>query len=324
MKLRSFSGIKPTGEQPHLGNYFGMMKPCIEAQDSYENIVFLANYHALTTMREGEKLRQYTFETALTFLSLGLDPEKSILFRQSDVPEVTELSWILSCFTSMGLLERAHAYKDSVAKGVHDITAGLFTYPVLMAADILLYGSHRVPVGKDQKQHVEIARDIAERFNHYYGETFILPEPVIEEEMTIIGTDGQKMSKSYQNTIMLFEEEETMRKKLKAYQTDPARIKKTDPGSPAKCPAYSLHELFTPTEACTTIQTECRLAQRGCVACKSELADNVLAYLAPFRAKRAELLKNPDYIEEVLKKGADKAKAMAQETMADVRRKTGL
>lgn len=319
---RSISGIKPTGQQPHIGNYLGMMKKTIDLQNTHDNMVFIADLHGLTTVHDPKAMKENTFEAALEFLSLGLDPEKTVLFRQSDVPEHTELSWIFACLTGMGLLERAHAYKDAVAKG-KVASVGLFTYPVLMAADILIYKNNVVPVGKDQIQHVEIARDIAEKFNHTFGELFPLPEALVDEEtQTIVGTDGQKMSKSYNNTIMLFEDEEAQRKQLMGYQTDPARIHKDDLGHPEDCPAFALHKLFSQNNI-ATIDSECRAGQRGCVACKKELTENVMDYFAPFRAKRAELLKNPDYIYEVLATGGKKARALATETIEEVRRRVG-
>ena len=218
-KVRVLSGIQPSGNL-HLGNYFAMMKPMIESQESSLLFCFIVNYHALTSVREGRLLKQQTLGAAKDFLALGLDPDRCVFWVQSDVPEVTELTWILSCVTSMGLLERCHSYKDKVSKGLIP-THGLFAYPVLMAADILLYQSQVIPVGKDQKQHVEVTRDIAERFNHHYGETFVLPEPRIEEDVAVVpGIDGQKMSKSYGNTIEIFSDEKAMRKRIMRIVTD--------------------------------------------------------------------------------------------------------
>lgn len=319
---RSISGIKPTGSQPHIGNYLGMMQQAIALQESYDNMLFIADYHGLTTLHDADAMKRNTLETATQFLALGVDPEKTLLFKQSDIPELGELMWILLCLFGMGHLERAHSFKDAAAKN-KQINAGVFTYPVLMAADILIYKSNVVPVGKDQKQHVEMTRDIAEKFNSTFGEVFPLPEEIIKEDVaTITGTDGQKMSKSYGNTIMLFEEEALMQKQLMGYKTDPARIRKDDPGHPEDCAAFDLHKHFSQATL-ATIEAECRSGSRGCVGCKKELTEHVMDYFAPYRAKRETLLKKPDFVEEVLKESGYKARAIALETMAEVRSKVG-
>src|SRR5712675_1872973 len=225
--MRILSGIQPSGAL-HLGNYFGMMRPAIELQDQGEAFYFIANYHSMTSLFDAEERRRNTLDVALDFLACGLDPKKSVFFRQSDVPEVTELTWMLSSLTPMGLLERALSYKDKVAKGIA-ANHGLFAYPVLMAADILIYDSNVVPVGRDQKQHVEMTRDIAIKFNEQYGETFVIPEPQIRDEVALVpGTDGQKMSKSYSNTIEIFGDEKIIRKKIMGIVMDsrqPAEVK---------------------------------------------------------------------------------------------------
>ncbi len=316
--------MQPSGK-PHLGNYLGAMKPHIELQEDHECFYFIANYHAITTVRDKKTLENMTTELAIDYLSIGLDPAKTIFFRQSDVPEVTELAWILSTVTPFGLLERAHAWKDANAKGKKNPTAGLFGYPVLMAADILAYDSNLVPVGRDQKQHIEITRDIANTFNSIYGETFVIPEDLIEKEVeTIIGTDGiHKMSKSYGNTVEIFAPEEDLKKQIMSMVTDPSRIKKDDPGNPEICNVFSLQKIFNPSET-KEIKQGCKNATLGCVDCKKKLLTAVLEELKKPREKRIELEKNLDYIDEVLKKGAKQAREVATKTLERVREKVGL
>ena len=316
--------MQPSGK-PHLGNYLGAMKPHIELQEDHECFYFIANYHAITTVRDKKTLENMTTELAIDYLSIGLDPAKTIFFRQSDVPEVTELAWILSTVTPFGLLERAHAWKDANAKGKKNPTAGLFGYPVLMAADILAYDSNLVPVGRDQKQHIEITRDIANTFNSIYGETFVIPEDLIEKEVeTIIGTDGiHKMSKSYGNTVEIFAPEEDLKKQIMSIVTDPSRIKKDDPGNPEICNVFSLQKIFNPSET-KEIKQGCKNATLGCVDCKKKLLTAVLEELKKPREKRIELEKNLDYIDEVLKKGAKQAREVATKTLERVREKVGL
>ena len=238
---RVLSGIQPSGTL-HIGNYFAMMKPMISMQTDNELFCFIVNYHAMTTLTDGKVLRQNTVDAAMDFLALGLDPDRAHFWVQSDVPEVAELTWILSCHTSLGLLERSHSYKDKLARGITPNT-GLFTYPVLMAADILLYNAQIIPVGKDQKQHVEITRDIAIRFNNAYGDIFTIPEPSIQEDIAVIpGTDGQKMSKSYDNTINIFEDEKSLKKKVMKIVTDSTPVE--DPKNPDTCTIFALYRLF--------------------------------------------------------------------------------
>src|SRR3989339_994336 len=324
MKKRVLSGMQPSGK-PHLGNYLGAMKRHVALQEKYECLYFIANYHALTTVRDGKNLEEMTRELAADYLALGIDPKKTAFFKQSDVPEVTELTWILSTITPFGLLERAHAWKDALAKGKKNPTAGLFQYPVLMAADILAYQSDFVPVGKDQKQHIEIARDIAQTFNSTYGDTLTLPADLIEEEVeTIIGTDGvHKMSKSYGNTVEIFAPEEELRKQIMSMVTDPSSIKKDDPGNPDICNVFSLQKIFNPSET-KEIKQGCKNATLGCVDCKKKLLTAVLEELKKPREKRIELEKNLDYIDEVLKKGAKIARSSAAKTLDEVRKKVGL
>jgi len=242
---RILSGIQPSGTL-HIGNYFAMMRPMIRFQAEHELFCFIVNYHALTTVDDGGALRANTLEAAMDFLALGLDPERAHFWVQGDVPEVAELTWILACQTSLGLLERSHSYKDKIAKGITP-SCGLFTYPVLMAADILLYQANIIPVGRDQKQHVEITRDIAERFNNVYGETFTLPEPLINDDIAVIpGIDGQKMSKSYDNTINIFEDEKALKKKVMKIVTDSTPVE--SPKNPETCNVFNLYRLFAPAD----------------------------------------------------------------------------
>ncbi len=320
-KLRVLSGIQPSGNL-HLGNYFAMMKPMIEAQETSQLFCFIVNYHALTTVREGAKLRKGTLDAAMDFLALGLDPEKAIFWVQSDVPEVVELAWILSCVTSMGLLERCHSYKDKVAKGMIP-THGLFAYPVLMAADILLYQAHVVPVGKDQKQHLEVSRDIAERFNYLYGDTFVLPEPRIDPNVAVVpGLDGQKMSKSYNNTIEIFAEEKALRKRIMSIVTDPTPVEA--PKNPDTDTVFALYRLFATPEEIADLDRRYREGGTGYAVAKEMLFEKVNRVFTPYRERRRELEGQREFVEQVLADGADKARAIASRTLRKVRRKTGL
>ncbi|MDU9048750.1 MAG: tryptophan--tRNA ligase [Candidatus Electrothrix sp. Rat3] len=318
---RILSGIQPSG-QLHIGNYFGMMKTMIASMETSDLLVFIVDLHALTSVQDREKLSAGTLEAAADFLALGLDPEKCTFWVQSDVPEVCELSWILSNMTPMGLLERCHSYKDKVAKGIA-ANHGLFAYPVLMAADILLYQSEIVPVGKDQKQHLEVARDIAIKFNNTYGETFVVPEPAISENTAIVpGLDGQKMSKSYDNTIPIFLDDKPLRKRVMAVQTDSTPVE--DPKDPAKCNLYALLKLFASEEKMAEVHD---LYINGGAAygyLKQDLFELIRDYYADARSKKKELLQNQDYLREVLQKGAGKARAKAAETLDVVRDRVGL
>ncbi len=320
--MRILSGIQPSGRF-HLGNYFGMMQPAIALQDEGEAFYFIADYHSLTTVRDPEALRQNVRDAALDFLACGLDPEKAVFFRQSDVPEVTELAWILSCITPMGLLERCTSYKDKSAKGL-EANHGLFAYPVLMAADILLYDSDLVPVGKDQKQHLEVTRDLAAKMNHVYGEgLFKIPaERIRDETARVPGLDGEKMSKSYNNTIELFEPEKAMRKKFMGLKTDSAAVE--DPKDPDQSIIYELYKLVGSEQEVATMADEFRQGGVGYGDFKKRLFAAVWDHLAPMRAKRTELEENPDYIDEVLKKGADRARETAEGVIHRVRGAVGL
>lgn len=318
---RILSGIQPSGKL-HIGNYFGMMQPMLRHMESADLYVFIVDLHALTSVQDRDRLRQGTLEAAADFIALGLDPERCTFWVQSDVPEVCELSWLLSVLTPMGLLERCHAYKDKVAKNI-PASHGLFAYPVLMAADILLYQAEVVPVGKDQKQHVEVARDVAIKFNNTYGETFVVPEPEINENTAIVpGLDGQKMSKSYDNTIPIFLEEKALRKKVMAIQTDATPV--DEPKDPDRCNLYALLKLFASAEKMQEIHD---LYINGGAAygyLKQDLFELINNYFAGARARKKELLDNPDYLRQVLAKGAEKARAKAVVTLDLVRDRMGL
>jgi tryptophanyl-tRNA synthetase len=318
---RILSGIKPTG-QLHLGNYFGMMQPAIQWQERGEAFYFIADYHALTTVRDPAALREFTRGVALDFLACGLDPAKAVLWRQSDVLEVCELSWLLSCVTPMPMLENCHAYKDHLAKEKVPVH-GLFAYPVLMAADILLYDSNIVPVGRDQKQHVEVTRDIAATMNRIYGEILVMPEASILPEMaTIPGIDGQKMSKSYGNTIELFEEEARLKKKIMSIPTDSTEV--SAPKATENSAILGLYRLVANAADAQQMENEFRTGGVGYGEFKKRLFNATWEYFAPMRARRAELLAAPDQIERVLAEGATRARAVATKTMTRVRHAVGL
>jgi len=319
--MKVLSGIQPSG-QLHIGNYFGMMQEMIARMDSSELYVFIVDLHALTSVREGQKLATGTLEAAADFLALGLDPEKCIFWVQSDVPEVCELTWVLSTLAPMGLIERCHSYKDKVAKGIMP-SHGLFSYPVLMAADILLYQANQVPVGKDQKQHLEVARDLAQKFNNEYGETFVIPEPAISETTAIVpGLDGQKMSKSYGNTIPIFMEGKPLKKRVMAIETDATPVE--DPKDPDSCNLYALMKLFATPERMAEIRD---LYVNGGAAygyLKLELLDLLNDKFGAARAKKAEYLADPAELRAILARGADKAREKATVTLDLVREKVGL
>jgi len=319
--LRILSGIKPSGTL-HIGNYLGMIRPMVESQKRGELFCFIANLHSLTTLFDGPKMAQNSVNALIDMMALGIDPERSVFWLQSDVPEVTELTWYLSNVTPVGLLERCHAYKDAQAKGV-PANHGLFTYPVLMAADILLYQSNLVPVGKDQKQHVEVTRDIAIKFNAACGEAFTLPEPEIAETVAVIpGLDGKKMSKSYGNTIEIFGEEKTIRKKIMSIVTDPAPVEA--PKDPDGSTIYRIYRLFADDNRAAEMAARFRAGGYGYGEAKKELFEMLWNYFEPFRKKREELTANRDYIDKVRKEGAEKARAVAAATIKKVRELVGV
>ncbi len=318
--MRSLSGIQASGVL-HIGNYFGAIKQFVENQEKNEGLYFIADYHALTSLRDPKSVRENTLNAAMDFLALGLDPEKSIIFVQSDVPEHTELMWILMNITPVGLLERAVSYKEKVEKGLSP-NAGLLTYPVLMAADILMYDPDIVPVGKDQKQHIEMARDIATKFNGEYGETFKLPEEETLKEVAVVpGTDGQKMSKSYGNTIQMFATKAELKKQVMSIVTDSTPLE--EPKDPENN-ITKLYELFATKEELAEMKRKFSEGGYGYGHGKTELLNKILEYFGEARVKREELVKNPEYLEEVLRKGAKKARAMAIEKLKEVKKAVGL
>src|SRR5881296_1354171 len=304
--MRILSGIQPSGAL-HLGNYFGMMKPAIELQDRGEAFYFIANYHSMTSLFEAEQRRRNSLDVALDFLACGLDPERSVFFKQADVPEVTELTWMLSTVTPMGLLERATSYKDKIAKGISP-NHGLFAYPVLMAADILIYDSNIVPVGRDQKQHVEMTRDMAIKFNETYGQTFVIPEPQIREEAAVVpGIDGQKMSKSYRNTIEIFGDEKTTRKKIMGIVMDSRTPEEPKPDAEQNL-ALQLLKLVAPASVAGDYEDRLRAGGLGYGDLKKALFEHYWSYFAGPRAKRAELAADLPYVRQILREGAEKAR----------------
>lgn len=319
--MRILSGIQPSGAL-HLGNYFGMMKPAIELQDQGEAFYFIANYHSMTSLFDPAERRRNTLDVALDFLACGLDPKKTIFFKQSDVPEVTELTWLLSTVTPMGLLERAVSYKDKIAKGVSP-NHGLFAYPVLMAADILIYDSNIVPVGQDQKQHVEMTRDMAIKFNETYGQTFVIPEPQIREEVAVVpGTDGQKMSKSYGNTIEIFGEEKVLRKRVMSIVMDSRTLEEPKPDAENNT-AIQILKLLDPVEGHNEM-IRLQAGMYGYGSLKKRLFEIYWNYFAEARKKREELAANLDYVHQVLRDGAARARAKAQEVLKRAKVASGL
>ncbi len=319
--MRVLSGIQPSGTL-HLGNYFGSMKPNLQhVGEADESFYFIADLHALTTVHDPKELKKLKLDTILDYLACGFDPEKAVIYNQSDVPEHTELAWILSTVSPMGLLERAVSYKEKVEKGI-PATVGLFTYPVLMAADILLYQANVVPVGKDQKQHLEMTRDIAMKFNNTFGETFVLPEPQIREDVAVVpGTDGQKMSKSYGNVIPLFGDEKAIQKAIMGIKTDSRGA--NDPKDPDNCVIFQIHRLFLTGPEASKLAQEYR-AGISYGDAKKRLFETYADVFTPMRAKREKLEKKPKDVAEILQKGAAKASKEARTTMEKVRKAVGL
>ena len=319
--MRILTGIQPSGT-PHLGNYFGAMRQVCDLQSKGESFLFIADYHALTTGPEPEQLRERILNLALDFLACGVDVEKTVFFRQSAVPEVCELMWILNTVTPMGLLERAHSYKDKIAKGFAP-NNGLFSYPVLMAADILLYRADLVPVGKDQKQHLEITRDIAIRFNNDHGDIFTVPEGYIPEQVAIVpGLDGQKMSKSYNNTIPIFAPEKVLRKTVMNIVTDCKALE--EPKDPDTCNVVALYKLFATPEEVAEMAARYRAGNYGYGHAKQALFEKMWAFFEPMRARRAELAANLDFVHELLRRNGERARAEAAKMLDRVRRAVGL
>jgi tryptophanyl-tRNA synthetase len=319
--MRILSGIQPSGIL-HIGNYFGMMRPGIALQKEGDTLYFIADYHALTSLRDPTALRENSRRVALDFLACGLDPERCALFLQSQVPQVTELAWILSTVTPVSRLELAHSYKDKLARGMA-ASAGLFTYPVLMAADILMYDSDVVPVGKDQKQHIEITRDLATRMNEAYGEIFKLPEPRIQPSTEVVpGIDGQKMSKSYGNTIDIFGEEKEMRKRVMSIVTDSTSVEA--PKKAEGSTIIQLYALVAPEPDVAAMREAFARGGTGYGEFKKQLFERLWEFFAPMRQRRSEILADPLYIDEVLARGARRANEIADIVMKRVRAAVGL
>lgn len=319
--MRVLSGIQPSGKL-HLGNYYGSLRQFIELQDKHEAFYFIANYHALTSLRDPKRLAEYTHDVALDFLALGLDPAKAMLFRQSDVPEVTELTWFLSTVTPMGLLQRCVSYKEKLEQGL-SADHGLFAYPVLQAADILIYKSDLVPVGRDQKQHVEVTQDIAAKFNNAYGEIFVIPQPrVLEATAVVPGIDGQKMSKSYDNTIEIFADEQRIKKQVMAIVTDSTPLE--EPKDPEKCNVMALLRLAADENETAEWEQRYRQGGTGYGHTKKRLIELLVETFRPFRKRREELEKDRAHVEQVLTDGAERARAIARQTMVQVREATGI
>lgn len=323
MGTRILSGIQPSGKL-HLGNYFGALQQYIElqAEPDAEPFYFIADFHALTTVQDAAELRQNIQDVAVDFLALGLDPKISVFFRQSDVPEVTELAWMLGCVTGMGLLERAHSYKDKVAKGLTPVV-GLFYYPVLMAADILIYKPKWIPVGQDQVQHVEMTQDMAQYFNNTYRcQVFVRPEARLSRGAKVPGIDGEKMSKSYANTIELSLEGAELKKAVMSIKTDSTPV--AEPKDPEKCSVFALYALFAGEAEREALAGRYRAGGMGYGEAKKLLYEKIEAYFAPYRARRKQLLKDLDYVQAVLKDGAARARAVASQTLEEAKRAAGL
>ena len=321
-QMRILSGIQPSGAL-HLGNYFGMMKPAIELQEQGEAFYFIANYHSMTSLFDPAERRRNSLDVALDFLACGLDPKRTVFFLQSDVPEVTELTWILGTVTPMGLLERCHSYKDKIARGI-SFNFGLFAYPVLMAADILIYDSNIVPVGQDQKQHVEVTRDMAIKFNEQYGNTFVVPEPQIRSEVAKVpGTDGEKMSKSYGNTIEIFGDEKELRKKIMSIKMDSRSPQEPKPDADQNL-AVQLLKLVAAPELARDYEDRLRAGGLGYGDLKKALFQHYWDSFAQARTKRAELVSNLDYVRQVLRDGAARARSVAAKVLDRAKSASGL
>lgn len=319
--MRVLSGIQPSGKL-HIGNFFGAMRQHLQLQAEHSGFYFIADYHALTSNPNPTEVFENSLDVAMDYIALGLDTQKTVFWRQSDVPEVTELTWLLSCVTPMGLLQRCTSYKDKIAQGLSP-NHGLFAYPVLQAADILIYNSNLVPVGADQKQHIEVTRDIAGRFNNTYGEVFTIPEEHIIESVAIVpGVDGRKMSKSYGNTIGIFEPQNSVRKKIMKIVTDSTPVE--EPKDPDKCNVFALLKLVASPDELADWESKYRNGGMGYGDAKKRLAELVIEFFEPFRQKRAELEKDIDHVKNILADGAERARAVASETLTRARKAVGL
>ncbi len=322
-KRRVLSGVQPSGES-HLGNYLGAFRQWVELQDSYDCFFCIVDQHAIVGEYDPADLPQRIFDMAVSLLAVGLDPERCSIFVQSEVPEHTELAWLLNAVTPVGELERMTQYKDKSSR-LESIPAGLLNYPILQAADILIYKAEAVPVGEDQLQHLELTREIARKWNAQYGELFPEPQAIVGGTRRIMGLDGEaKMSKSLGNTVGILAEPDEIWAQIRTAVTDPQRIRKDDPGRPEVCNVYSLHEFFTDSADLPDIAQKCRTAQRGCVDCKKILAENIAREFAPFRERAAHYRGRPEEVLQILSQGADRAGSVARETMAEVRRRMGM
>ena len=319
-----FSGIQPSGEL-HLGNYLGAVRNWVALQDNYRCFFCVVDYHAITQPFEPGEMQRRVRDMAADLLACGIDPAKSTLFVQSAVPEHTELAWAISAVTPFGELGRMTQFKEKSAKDPDNVNAGIFTYPVLMAADIIIYGATRVPVGEDQRQHLELAREIVRKWNARFGQTFAEPEALFSSTPKILGLDGQaKMSKSLGNTISLREDDEAAWNKLRTAATDPARVRRTDPGDPDKCNIFTLHKFFSSAERQAEVRVGCTTAGIGCIDCKKGLFEGIKADMNRIRARRDELLARPETVDTILAEGARKARAVAADTMVRVRQRLGI
>ncbi|MFT5179499.1 MAG: tryptophanyl-tRNA synthetase [Candidatus Paceibacteria bacterium] len=320
MKKTLLSGVKPTG-RPHIGNYFGAMKQFVGLQGEYTSNIFIANLHSLTSIQNKEEMEKLTLDLVIDYLAIGLDPKKVNIYKQSDVPQVTELAWIFDCLTTMPYLMRAHAFKDAEAKD-KEINVGVFNYPILMAADILLPGADIVPVGKDQKQHVEIARDIAEKFNRIYGETFKLPkELILESVSTVPGIDGKKMSKSYGNTIPLFADDDEIKSAVMKIETDSKGVEESK--DPETNNIYNIHKLLLNESETLDLAKRYREGGMGYKEAKDMLIEDLISFISPLRERREKIARNPAKVLKILKNGGKKANKMLEKKMKEVREKVG-
>lgn len=321
---RVLSGIQPTGEL-HIGNYLGAIKNWVSLIDKYECFFCIVDYHAITIKYDVSLMQKYIHNAAVEYIASGLDPNKCTIFVQSHVPEHTELMWILNTVTPIGELERMTQYKDKAKQHSQNVNAGLLIYPVLQTADIIIYKANLVPVGEDQVQHIELAREIVRDFNNRYGEIFPEPKELLSNAPRVMGLDGvKKMSKSVGNHIALVDNEEVLKKKILPAPTDPSRVRRSDPGNPDICNIYSYHKFFSDSETLELVNNECRKAGIGCVDCKNKLIKFVVQELTPIQERIKELEKKPDYIKDVLNNGAKKCRSIAQETMTEVKKAMGL
>lgn len=320
-RKRVLTGSRPSGS-PHLGNYFGAYKPLIDLQDGYDFFCFLADFHALNGDATPAEMRGHSYDMIATLLACGLDPARGCFFAQSAVPEVCELAWIIGCQASYGMLTRAHSFKDAVAKGL-DVNAGVFNYPVLMAADILLYDAHVVPVGQDQKQHLEYTRDFAQRFNHRYGDVFVIPDPIISDEVGLVpGTDGEKMSKSKNNVVSIFATDKEWKKQIMTIVTDPTPLE--DPKNPDTCNVFAIYKLVSTKDEQAVMAAKYRGGNYGYGHAKLELLEKVKERFGPLRDRYFELVKRPDDLRQIILEGSRKARDIAQVKMAKVQEAVGV